>query len=190
MDFLSASMIFLGTFNFLLSSSVVLDQPGNFFAESEKCEENFVKVGCFRDNTRPLPKLLLNMRNAELYETWDDWEEFMERLVCRCAKKARKKAFTYFGLQFYGECWSGVRENVSYDNDGPSKGCVGKTLRQRCRHSDPLCVGKAKRNFIYKLVAPTSPPDCKDNNDVCEEYKEYCHYEHVRSNCRRLCKQC
>lgn len=115
---------------------------------------------------------------------------FPKSLVCWCAKKARKKAFTYFGLQFYGECWSGVRANVSYDNDGPSKGCVGKKLRQRCRHSDPLCVGKAKRNFIYKLVAPTSPPDCKDNSDVCEEYKEYCHYEHVRSNCRRSCKQC
>ena len=86
---------------------------------------------------------------------------FPKSLVCRCAKKARKKAFTYFGLQFYGECWSGVRANVSYDNDGPSKGCVGKKLRQRCRHSDPLCVGKAKRNFIYKLVAPTSPPGNK-----------------------------
>lgn len=48
-----------------------------FIGRLERCGENFVKVGCFNDNTRPLPELLLNKRN-QLVRGWKKWKEFLE----------------------------------------------------------------------------------------------------------------
>lgn len=48
-----------------------------FIGRLERCGENFVKVGCFNDNTRPLPELLLNKRN-QLVSGWKKWKEFLE----------------------------------------------------------------------------------------------------------------
>ena len=72
----------------------------------------------------------------------------------------RRMGFTYFGLQFFGECWSGVKPNAGYDNDGNSsaEGCVGKNLTMPCEHTHPVCVGKGNRNYVYKLVKPTPKP--------------------------------
>jgi len=189
MDFLPSRRLQAFSY-FLLASGVVLAHSDNIPVRLEECQENFVQVGCYKDKTRPLPKLLLNMRNSELRTGGDNWEEFLKRLACRCAEKTRREAYTYFGLQFYGECWSGVKENVTYDNDGISRGCVGEKPRKRCRHVDRVCVGKAKRNFIYRLIKPTSSADCKDDRGDCVNYKGYCDYEYVQNVCRHTCKMC
>lgn len=85
---------------------------------------------------------------------------FLSSLACSCANIARSKGFTYFGLQFFGECWSGVKPNTGYDNDGNAspKGCVGQNLTMPCEDAHPVCVGKGKRNYVYKLVTPTPEP--------------------------------
>ncbi|XP_078375610.1 uncharacterized protein LOC144658960 isoform X2 [Oculina patagonica] len=173
----------------LALSSTVFVVSGSF----EGCEENFVKVGCYKDKTRPLPDLLLNNRTQ--LGDWHDWGDFIKRLACSCANLARSKGFTYFGLQFFGECWSGVKPNTGYDNDGNAspKGCVGQDLTMPCEDSHPVCVGKGKRNYVYKLVTPTPKPDCKDNNKDCPEYAKngYCKvYKHIRTQCPLSCKEC
>lgn len=75
-------------------------------------------------------------------------------LACSCANATRSKGFTYFGLQFFGECWSGVKPGIGYDHDGAANGCMGLNPNMPCEPKHPVCVGRGKRNFVYKLVTP------------------------------------
>lgn len=45
----------------------------------------------------------------------------------------------YFGLQHYGECWSGKNADITYARDGSSDACVNG-------------VGKKGANFVYKFL--------------------------------------
>jgi len=77
--------------------------------------------------------------------------------VLRCAEAVSKKAYTIFGLQFYGECWSGENVNQTYDRDGLSSQCLSAVNNEfeTCDDdSDELCVGAARANYIYKIIGP------------------------------------
>ena len=39
--------------------------------------------------------------NGHMIE-WNDWDNYMPNLICRCAMKAKKDGYKYFGIQFYG----------------------------------------------------------------------------------------
>lgn len=68
-------------------------------------------------------------------------------LACACEKKTRERGHRYFGLQLYGECWTGP--SLQYDRDGPSKKCVGIDF-QPCDDKDHTeCVGEDFTNYIY-----------------------------------------
>ena len=75
----------------------------------------------------------------------------------RCAEAVSKKGYTIFGLQFYGECWSGDHVNETYDRDGDSSQClsaVNDEFKPCNDDSDGACVGAAKANYVYKIVGP------------------------------------
>ena len=94
-------------------------------------------MGCFRDETtnpRPLPILVKNFR----WPGQIDWND-LNKTIEACALKVKEAGFVYFGLQFYGECWSGPKAHLTYDEDGKSKGCI-------------VGVGKPRANFVYRLV--------------------------------------
>lgn len=94
-------------------------------------------VGCFRDDLslpRPLPVLLKNFR----WPSQIDWNN-LNKTIKACAEIVKDAGFIYFGLQYYGECWSGPRAHSTYYEDGPSKRCV-------------FGVGKGFANFVYRLV--------------------------------------
>ncbi|XP_020917135.1 uncharacterized protein LOC110254475 [Exaiptasia diaphana] len=78
-------------------------------------------LGCFLDkgvdNSRPFPQLIVNYREAI------DWHDLKTSVIDKCAKKTKERGYTYFGIQFYGECWSGPDDDVQYDRDGPSTDC-------------------------------------------------------------------
>ena len=74
----------------------------------------------------------------------------MFSLACECAKKTREKGWGYFGLQYYGECWSGP--SVQYDRDGSSNQCVGNDFKSCDETSESECVGKRFTNYIYQLI--------------------------------------
>ncbi|CAH3026070.1 unnamed protein product, partial [Porites evermanni] len=59
----------------------------------------------------------------------------LSRIVSDCANATSKQGFEYFGIQFYGECWSGVSK-IAYDAVGKSDNCKAGAV--------PLC--KAARN--------------------------------------------
>ena len=95
----------------------------------------FKPVGCFRDRgkrPRPLPRLIASFRGHI------DWLN-LNNTIAECARKASEKGFGYFGLQFYGECWSGVDAHRTYHKQGTSTKCI-------------YGVGRKKSNFVYALV--------------------------------------
>ena len=94
-------------------------------------------MGCFRDETtkpRPLPILVKNFRSPPQI----DWNN-LNKTIEACAIKVKEAGFVYFGLQFYGECWSGPKAHLTYHEDGKSKRCIAG-------------VGMAYANFVYRLV--------------------------------------
>lgn len=81
-------------------------------------------------------------------------------LACRCAEAARTRKFKVFGLQNFGECWSGPGAENEFARDGPSDKCyqVLKVSPPPCNKTDPReCTGAAKTNYVYNL-------DPKGNN--------------------------
>lgn len=83
---------------------------------------------------RPLPVLVKNYR----WPSQIDWKN-LNKTIRACAKEVKEAGYQYFGLQFYGECWSGAQAHLTFNEDGKSKHCT-------------LGVGKGKANFVYKLV--------------------------------------
>jgi len=127
------------------------------------CERNFIKVGCYKDSLkdRPLREMLLNDRDK--YSTyhdghrldWRKWDKSMHSLACRCAKKAEEKGYQYFGLQFFGECWSDVEGASRFYKDGeaPQEKCFQELGQDGdCKLTDDKeCVGKQAVNYVYRV---------------------------------------
>lgn len=89
-------------------------------------------LGCFRDDSpHALPMLLKSFRGNI------DWNN-MAKIVQACAEITHERGLLTFGIQFYGECWSGVNASKTYDMYGPSKNCWSG-------------VGKKGSYHVYKL---------------------------------------
>ena len=92
----------------------------------------FESLGCFKDSRpRSLPLLVENLRK------YIDWNN-MTKTVRACAELVQRRGLAIFGIQFYGECWSGVDTWKTYDKYGPSKNCWSG-------------VGREGSYFVYKL---------------------------------------
>lgn len=99
---------------------------------------HYEPIGCFGDKLdvpRPLPLLVRNYRSRPYRVDWNN----INNTIQACAKEVKKAGYVYFGLQFYGECWSGPHAHLTYDEDGKSTRCVNG-------------VGKRMANFVYRLV--------------------------------------
>lgn len=93
---------------------------------------DYESLGCFKDGVpRALPLFIENFRGNI------DWAN-MSKTVHACAELVQNRGLTIFGIQFYGECWSGVDSGKRYDKYGPSKDCWNG-------------VGKKGTNFVYKI---------------------------------------
>ena len=80
----------------------------------------------------------------------------------RCAQEARNKQYTHFGVQHYGECYSGPESWKTYRDEGirqdftrppdpqPWVGCVDDSLNQ-CKQPSLECVGKQNTNYVYTI---------------------------------------
>jgi len=115
-------------------------------ASCGRSDKTYVPIGCFRDNQydgRPLPEMIGNHRkNINWYH--------MSETVKKCADDAWQKQFAVFGVQFYGECWSGPSGYVTYDKDGFNL--------QGCWEG----VGRNRNNYVYAFTSLVSQPlvDC------------------------------
>ncbi|KAJ7327711.1 hypothetical protein OS493_026589 [Desmophyllum pertusum] len=94
----------------------------------------FESVGCFLDSgisPRPMPLLLKDFRQEM---NWNNIEAVIEL----CGGLAHNKSLSYFGLQYYGQCWSGATAGQTYSRDGPAETCVRG-------------VGLESTYFVYKF---------------------------------------
>ncbi|XP_028411153.1 uncharacterized protein LOC114533760 [Dendronephthya gigantea] len=124
------------------------------------CRIPFKAIGCRKDkrHDRALPKMLINERDrsSNYYNgfniDWYNWDDYLPAFTCRCAEAAMKKGYKYFGLQFWGECWSGPSPaaDTEYDKHGVGKECFGFGY-EKCTNNDKNCVGKNNHNFIYEI---------------------------------------
>ena len=79
---------------------------------------------------------------------------FFISLACRCAQKALQEGYRVFGLQFYGECWSGPLGEFNYSRDGASDNCIMNLHDPTaCVRDEPKeCVGGGFANYIYMVT--------------------------------------
>lgn len=112
-------------------------------------------IGCFSNrgiSPHPMSLLLKDFRPDM------NWNE-IDSVVKRCANLAHEKRLRYFGLKYYGECWSGETADQTYNRDGPSEACVRG-------------VGQRSSYFVYKFYDyGDKSPGCKDTwkgqDNVC-----------------------
>ncbi|XP_031551277.1 uncharacterized protein LOC116288607 [Actinia tenebrosa] len=158
----------------------------NFVYEivESKCNVEFVKEGCFadnhNDNARPLANYLLNDRDPTnpSYSgrtiDWRNWDVYLPELACRCANAAKNNGSTYFGLQFYGECWSHPQGSETYGQDGHKDNCVNECFQDCKQH--PYCTGVQFSNYVYRLKGACDvniqPIGCYKENAVNRVLKE------------------
>lgn len=143
-----------------LDRHCVGEQWTNFVFELEPdCDLDFERIGCFKDNKknpRPLPQYLMTdrERRLEIYSgqsiDWRNWDVYMPKFVCRCAEAAKKKGHNTFGVQYYGECWSGPDSEKTYNKVGVSKNCQDKCF-EKCKPFEKYCAGKHFANAVYRL---------------------------------------
>ena len=82
--------------------------------------------------------------------------DFIDRLYCRCAELTEQRGYSYFGLQFYGECWSGPSAKERYAMQGKSDRCIGVDYNPCVDSAETECIGKDKTNYIYQLIRENS----------------------------------
>ena len=58
--------------------------------------------------------------------------------VNQCARVAKALGYTYFAVQKFGQCWSDVNAQQTYQALGPSNNCVDG-------------VGKKGANMVYRF---------------------------------------
>ena len=76
---------------------------------------------------------------------------YSSRITCECAKKAKETGSTYFGIQYYGECWSDADAVGRYSIYGPADNCVGADYKQCNDKDDMKCSGKEQANYVYQI---------------------------------------
>ncbi|XP_027049766.1 uncharacterized protein LOC113677199 [Pocillopora damicornis] len=165
---------------FLLASTqgASIKPPGSgglgkncYMSRQPKCALEREWIGCYKDNgyQRAFPELLLTARDntSAVYFgeniNWKDWENFIDRFTCACAQKAKQKYSNYFGIEYYGECWGGVR--ADYSVHGMSEECKSITgpdcsFRNCDEESNKpkTCVGGQWALYVYKIKLVHPPP--------------------------------
>ncbi|CAH3176572.1 unnamed protein product [Porites lobata] len=158
-------------------------------SDAEACWISYEKIGCFEDHgSRPFPQLLLNKRKII---NWENWNEFLETLVCECANVTAAAGYTYFGIQFFGECWTGENPDVAYDSGGKSNSCFGQNFLP-CDASFSSCAGEENVNYVYRINLGQSSPACEDiDPGKCQEFRLFCNvYPNIKSQCPLTCNSC
>ncbi|XP_031570719.1 uncharacterized protein LOC116305038, partial [Actinia tenebrosa] len=145
-----------------LPSGIILQRNDRSFASiKDECHIQTERIGCFKDAvipSRPIPVLLFTDRDptSPVYTggfiDLKNWNLYMDDLKCRCSEEAKGKGYKVFGLQWYGECWSGPKAHETYNINGPSDQCVTHDLAH-CTDEEEECVGRDFVNFVYEIIA-------------------------------------
>eukprot|EP00112_Aurelia_sp_Birch-Aquarium-sp1_P014794 Seg3210.1 transcript_id=Seg3210.1/GoldUCD/mRNA.D3Y31 product="Zinc metalloproteinase nas-6" protein_id=Seg3210.1/GoldUCD/D3Y31 len=107
------------------------------------------KIGCYQDAypNRALPDLLVSNRHLI---SWKKYDESLVKVLCDCAKRTKNKGNTYFGLQYYSECWSGPG-NIPFGIYGTCNRCLNGKFETCSDKDEKPCAGRGFTNYVYKL---------------------------------------
>ena len=78
-----------------------------YFSETYACDVHFEKIGCYNDYSRN-NELALTARDHRSSKymgepiDWWNYDIFLPKFACECAKKVLEKGYNTFGLQYYG----------------------------------------------------------------------------------------
>ena len=67
----------------------------------------------------------------------------------------KERGYSVFGVQFYGECWSGPRAACNYKTFGKSDNCVDEKLGKCWDKNSLLCSGKNTEDMYVYIPADT-----------------------------------
>jgi len=112
-----------------------------------------IEVGCYKDSesNRALRTLYAFLR-LEI-----DWYN-LRSMITKCAERAWSRGFRYFGIQFYGECWSDEEAETRYAMHGEVD---ASNTEQNCLEG----TGMHWANFVYKF-APWADLGCWRDNKL------------------------
>ncbi|KAJ7385806.1 hypothetical protein OS493_013840 [Desmophyllum pertusum] len=141
-----------------------VENPINLRAYSGICKVNYVKIGCFKDKkkSRALSQELFQDRKSKdpnysgQAVDWGDYSTYLKGLACRCAQSSKQKGFTYFGLQYYGYCFSDPHAASSYNKYGSSNKCSNQHYQTCDDNAWGECVGKKDVNYVYQIMEDSS----------------------------------
>ncbi|XP_046853857.1 uncharacterized protein LOC124447003 [Xenia sp. Carnegie-2017] len=130
------------------------------------CPVSFKKKGCYRNNHHGdyhLHELLFTDRDSSssafsgIKKASNDLQNYVLKLICRCAEKANQNQFTYFAIQHNGDCKSGDQTSLNnYKSVEKSKACISHDLSP-CEDISSVCVGKNGSNFVYEITGGPGP---------------------------------
>lgn len=77
-------------------------------------------------------------------------------MACRCAEKAKANGYKVFGLQFYGECWSGPSAEANFAQYGTADPLqtyqvTGNPPPPCDKSNSQECIGGSSVNYVYRL---------------------------------------
>ncbi|XP_048587051.1 uncharacterized protein LOC5506128 isoform X2 [Nematostella vectensis] len=130
-------------FSALLQCLLVLVIQGNY-------DNGLEQLGCYRNRHcalggRPFPVHLKTFHDAlHMNES-----ELEVKVIRPCAELAKKKGYLWFGIEYWGECWSGEHAHSTYFKDGRSSHCCNG-------------VGKDNTVFAYRIKEP-----------MCDQYMTF-----------------
>ncbi|XP_073246804.1 uncharacterized protein [Porites lutea] len=128
------------------------------------CSVSFERIGCFKDKTdqpRLLPSYILTDRDEQIQNPvfsgqlidWKNWYEHLPSFVCRCAQQAQKKGWRIFGIQYWGECWSGTDDSPFFLEGHARRGQCADQCYNDCGCSTRFCAGKNFTNAVYAITS-------------------------------------
>ncbi|EDO41761.1 predicted protein [Nematostella vectensis] len=120
-----------------------------------------VKIGCWSriDTGNLLSELLFTDRDfssnvySHKFVDWNNWQTYVNDLLCRCSDAAKAKGYKFIGLRFYAECWGHLKSPGDYAVAVPQVGKCYQNYGQRCDKDEKsfACVGDALAMYIYNI---------------------------------------
>ena len=65
---------------------------------------------------------------------------------------AQEKGYTFFGLQYFGECWSGLNSRKTPKRHGKSKKCLNEFFGECEKEDEGNCVGGENANYVFEVI--------------------------------------
>ncbi|XP_065676436.1 uncharacterized protein LOC100204309 isoform X2 [Hydra vulgaris] len=105
------------------------------------------RVGCYNDfGIIAGMRLFTTLVNYRSFINWNNRYGSFKNITELCSSFVKDNSFEYFGISYWGECWTGSTLDINYDRDGESFGC----WPSQDANLGPMLVGKEATIMVYK----------------------------------------